>query len=315
VSDVVTFGEVMAAMRADRPLRLGGTLALSVAGSEGNVAIGLSRLGHSVHWVGRVGTDELGALVLRTLRAEGVTVHATVDPSGPTGALVFERRVADRIRVTYLRAGSAATRMTWDDVDDVLTRCAPRVLHVSGITAALGPGPAEAVHEAVRAAHASGVLVSLDVNFRARLGAPEEWARLLAPVLPMAHLVSGSPGELAMVAPGAGGDLPAAAGTLIDLGVPEVLVLGGASGAAVHTADGAVEQPAVEVPVVDTAGAGDGCVAGYLSGLLDGLPVPDRLVRAVTLGAFAVATEGDWEGLPDRAELGLLQEQAGSIQR
>jgi len=67
--DVVTFGETMAALRAQGALRLGGNLGLSVAGAESNVAIGLARLGHRVRWAGRVGADELGALVLRTLRA------------------------------------------------------------------------------------------------------------------------------------------------------------------------------------------------------------------------------------------------------
>ena len=57
---------------------------------------------------------------------------------------------------------------------------------------------------------------------------------------------------------------------------------------------------------VDTVGAGDAFTAGYLSGHLDGLDVADSLRRAVTLGAFAVSTRGDWEGLPRRDELSLL---------
>jgi 2-dehydro-3-deoxygluconokinase len=54
---------------------------------------------------------------------------------------------------------------------------------------------------------------------------------------------------------------------------------------------------------VDTVGAGDAFTAGYLSALLDGLPVEERLRRGVTLGAAAVAASGDWEGLPSRSEL------------
>lgn len=85
--EVVTFGETMAGFRAAGPLRLGGPVQLSVAGAESNVAIGLARLGHRVAWAGRVGADELGALVLRTLRAEGST-SATPAPTrqaGPPG--------------------------------------------------------------------------------------------------------------------------------------------------------------------------------------------------------------------------------------
>jgi 2-dehydro-3-deoxygluconokinase len=291
----------MAAMRADRPLRLGGSLALSIAGSEGNVAIGLRRLGHTVTWVGRVGDDELGALVRRTLRAEGVDVHAAVDVDAPTGALLFEQRLPDVVRVTYLRSGSAATRLSWSDVRDALVM-PPRVLHVSGITTALGAGPREVVHRAVRTAHEAGAVVTLDINYRSRLGSREQWAAALEPVIRLATVVVGTEDELRIV----GG---------VGLGVPEVLVTYGADGAALHTAAGVLEQPAVPVRAVDPVGAGDAFVAGYLSGMLDDLPAADRLRRAVTLGAFAVSTIGDWEGLPDRSELALLDAPPGSALR
>jgi 2-dehydro-3-deoxygluconokinase len=62
-------------------------------------------------------------------------------------------------------------------------------------------------------------------------------------------------------------------------------------------------------------GAGDAFVAGYLSGLLDGLDLAARLDRAVTTGAFAVAAPGDWEGLPTRRELALLQSPPGTTLR
>jgi 2-dehydro-3-deoxygluconokinase len=289
----------MAALRADRPLRLGGSLSLSIAGSEGNVAIGLRRLGHSVAWVGRVGDDELGALVVRTMRAEGVTVHASVDAGAPTGALLFEQRLADVVRVTYLRSGSAATQLSWSDAQDVLSR-QPRMLHVSGITTALGPGPRDAVHRAVQAAHDAGSVVSVDINYRSRLGSREQWAAALQPVIPLATVVFGAADEMDIVD---------------TVGVPEVVVTYGADGAALHTAEGVLEQPAVPVRAVDPVGAGDAFVAGYLSGMLDDLPAADRLRRAVTLGAFAVSTIGDWEGLPDRSELSLLDAPPGSTLR
>ncbi|MGC5291235.1 PfkB family carbohydrate kinase [Micromonospora sp. DT231] len=69
------------------------------------------------------------------------------------------------------------------------------------------------------------------------------------------------------------------------------------------------------VPVVDTVGVGDAFVAGLLSGWLDGVDAPTRLDRAVTTGAFVVATRDDWEGLPDRAELTLLDHGPGGTVR
>ena len=63
---------------------------------------------------------------------------------------------------------------------------------------------------------------------------------------------------------------------------------------------------AISVDVLDTVGAGDGFVAGYISELLAGSKPSARLDTAVRVGAFACLVPGDWEGMPRRSELGLL---------
>lgn len=98
-------------------------------------------------------------------------------------------------------------------------------------------------------------------------------------------------------------------------GVGEVVVKRGARGATVFTADGATDCPARRVDAIDLVGAGDAFVAGYLSGLLNGADIPARLHRAVTTAAFAVATRGDWEGLPTQDELGLFDQPDGTTIR
>ena len=306
--DVLTFGETMGAVRCAGALALGGPAAITVAGAEATVAIGLARLGHDVTWAGLVGDDELGRLVLRTLRAEGVDVgHTGVVAHGPTGLALFEPRVADLIRVAYYRSGSAGSRLHPRDLDTALAQGC-RVLHVTGITSALGPGPAAAVAHAVRAAAEAGATVCLDVNFRSRLWSRTAAAAALQPLLPHVDVLVASDDELGVVT-----DAPPAA--LLDHGIVEVVVKRGAGGARAITASGVMEHVAVSVPVRDTVGAGDAFVAGYLSALLDGQPVAERLHRAVTCGAFAVATAGDWEGLPRRDELDLLAAPSGSTVR
>ncbi|MFD8530308.1 sugar kinase [Streptosporangium canum] len=297
--DVLTFGEAMASLHGSGPLRLGGTLALSVAGAETNVAIGLARLGHIARWAGVVGDDELGRLVVRTLRAEAVDVSAVrVDPGHPTGLLIQESRISDITRVHYYRSGSAGSRLAPGDVTAALADV-PRMLHVTGITPALGPGPRTAVEHAVRRARELGVRVCLDVNHRARLWDTAEASSVLAGLLPYVDVLVASHDELPIVA--AGGPEEA-----LRAGACEVVVKHGAEGAEAWAGTEHVRVPARRVRVASTVGAGDAFVAGYLSGLLDGLPLGARLERAVTLGAFAVASHGDWHGLPARDELGLL---------
>ncbi|MFI5527103.1 sugar kinase [Kitasatospora sp. NPDC051853] len=300
----------MASLRAAGPLHLGGSLGLSIAGAEANVAIGLARLGHRTRWVGVTGADELGRLVLRTLRAEGVDVtHAVTDPA-PTGLVIFEPRIADLTRVAYYRSGSAGSRLAPRHLDAALAEGA-RIVHLTGVTAALGPGPRAAVEAAARA----DATICLDVNYRAKLWSPQAAAEALRPLAPRVDVLVASDDELHLAAPAAAGDEAERVAALLELGVREVVVKRGAAGAETFTADGSVASAAVAVPVRDTVGAGDAFVAGYLSALLDGLPVPGRLARAVTTGAFAVAGAGDWEGLPTRDELGLLDAVPGSTLR
>ncbi|MEU3269780.1 sugar kinase [Saccharomonospora sp. NPDC006951] len=296
MAEVVTIGETMVAMRAEGLLRLGTTLRASIAGAESTVAIGLSRLGHSTRWASRVGRDEPGELVLRTLRAEGVDVSTVEYEEVPTGLILFEQRLPDVTRVQYYRANSAGSRLTAADVDAALTG-EPRLVHVTGITPALGEGPRAAVEAAIDRAGNLGATVSLDVNFRSRLWSAGRAAEVLTPLAREAGVVIGSEEEL---------DLVGGVEGLLASGVGEVVIKQGAEGASARTAGGSWSAPGHRVAVVDSVGAGDAFTSGYLSALLEGLAVPERLARGNACGAFAVATSGDWEGLPTRAELGLL---------
>ncbi|MFE6161020.1 sugar kinase [Streptomyces sp. NPDC056486] len=316
---VLTLGETMVALRGSGPLKLGGSMDVSIAGAESNVAIGLARLGHPTRWAGAVGDDEAGELVLRTLRAEGVDVSgATRDPGAPTGLILFEPRLPEVTRVHYYRAGSAGSRLTASAVERAFTAPgAPRVLHLTGITPALGPSALAACRRAIELAREHGTTVCLDVNFRSRLWSDEESAAVMRSWIPYVDVLIASDDELPLCVPDmtAAGKPSALAEALRAQGVREVVVKLGADGATAYTADGELHAPARPVRAVDAVGAGDAFVAGYLSALLDGADVAGRLDRAVTTGAFAVASHGDWEGAPTRAELGLLGAGPGTVMR
>ena len=315
--DVLTFGEVMLSVQTEGPLAIGGTARLTLAGAEANLAVGLARLGHRVCWAGRLGADEPGRVTLRALRGEGVEVaHATLDPQAPTGAMLREARVADLARVHYWRAHSAASRQRPEHLASALAAGA-RVLHLTGITAALGEGPLACVRTAARHGHEAGWTVVLDVNHRSRLWSAEAAAAALRPLLRHVHVLIASEDELPLVAGSPATAEAERVAALLGSGVREVLVTRGGRGADLYTGErpGGVHAAAAEVPVRDVVGAGDAFCAGYLSGLLDGLGPGERLARATTCGAFAVATQGDWEGLPHRDELRLLDSGPGTTLR
>ncbi|MCX4778201.1 sugar kinase [Streptomyces sp. NBC_01264] len=317
--EVLTFGETMLALRGSGPLRLGGSTDVSVAGAESNVAIGLARLGHAVRWAGAVGEDEAGELVLRTLRAEGVDVSgASRDDGGaPTGLMLTEPRLPEVTRVHSYRAGSAGSRLKACSLERAFTAAPPKVLHLTGITPALSRSARSACALALRLAAEHSALVCLDVNFRSRLWSCEEAAAVLRTWAPSVDVLIASDDELPLcLPPDAPADTALRAKELLALGVGEVVVTLGSAGATAYTDEGrTVHAPARPVRAVDTVGAGDAFVAGYLSAFLDGSTPETRLDRAVTTGAFAVASRGDWEGAPTRAELGLLSAPAGTVVR
>ncbi|MEU9113057.1 sugar kinase [Streptomyces sp. NPDC048483] len=325
--DVFTFGETMVALRGSGPLKLGGTMNVSIAGAESNVAIGLSRLGHRVHWAGAVGDDEAGQLVLRTLRAEGVDVSAaSTDPDAPTGLILFEPRLPEVTRVHYYRAGSAGSRLQASALERAFSAAPPRILHLTGITPALSPAALAAVRRALQLARQHESLVCLDVNYRSRLWTAEEASPVLREWIPFVDALIASDDELPLCLPAdaiAGPEpehdpsaaIAAQATRLLELGVGEVVVKLGADGATAFSGDSSLHRPVQPVRAVDAVGAGDAFVAGYLSALLDGADLAGRLARAVTTGAFAVASPGDWEGAPTRGELGMLGAPPGTVVR
>lgn len=306
MSGVVTIGETMALMAGATPgpLQHSPTMTLGMGGSESNVAIALSRLGVDATWIGKVGSDSLGDLVLREIGAEGVRVAAARDADAATAIMVKERRTPADTRVFYYRNGLAGSRLRIDEVDFDLVRGAS-LLHVTGISPALSPSMAEVIDEAIRVAKDAGVTVSFDLNFRGKLWSREQAGEAYRRILPHVDLAFGGDDEAA-IALGRTDEPLALAHGLIALGAGQAVVKLGAAGA-VAVIDGVeYEQAAVPIVPVDTVGAGDAFVAGYLAEYLAGAPVATRLETAATVGAYACLTHGDWEGLPRRAELASL---------
>lgn len=300
--DVVTLGEVLVGLDSGGGrIEAARTLSKSVGGAESNTAIGLARLGHGVAYIGRVGDDPLGREVVRTLRGEGVDVSRLVrDVSRPT-ALMLKERWDSRVSVHYYRAGSAGSGLEVADVDlDLVARA--RLLHVTGVTLALGQGPRKAALAAASAARTAGVAVSLDANFRHKMAAPEELVNQFQELAPLADHVLLSWSEAVVCAGSA--DEAAVHAYARALAAPTVVVKG-PHGGAVAFVDGELVARVEPVPVavVDPVGAGDGFAVGYLHGLLSGDGVAARLATGAWVAGRAVSHLGDYEGLPLAHEL------------
>ncbi|MEO7399474.1 MAG: sugar kinase [Polaromonas sp.] len=305
--DVITFGEAMMLLVADRPGPLEQAQAFykRTAGAETNVAIGLARLGLKVGWASRLGTDSMGRYLLAAMRGEGIDCsHVICDASQKTG-FQFKGKVIDGSdpQVEYHRQGSAASHMGVADIDEAWLLSA-RHLHATGVFAAISATTLPAARKTMEIMRAAGRSVSFDPNLRPTLWASTDVMR--AAINDLATLAD-------WVLPGleeglilTGESTPEGVARFYrQRGARLVVVKLGAAGAWFDSdSAGTGHVPGFPVnEVVDTVGAGDGFACGVISALLDGLSVPEAVKRGAWIGARAVQVLGDSEGLPTRAEL------------
>jgi 2-dehydro-3-deoxygluconokinase len=169
VVDVVALGESMVTFLPTRPGRLADVPSFdrAIGGAESNVACVLASAGHTARWVSRVGADGFGDHLVAEIGSYGVdTGHVVRDPARPTG--VYFRTAGDRAddthEVAYYRTGSAASAMSPATVDLRAVRAA-RILHLTGITAALSPD-CRALLTDLTSPAPGRPLISFDINYR-----------------------------------------------------------------------------------------------------------------------------------------------------
>ncbi|MBN9201376.1 MAG: sugar kinase [Microbacterium chocolatum] len=308
---MVAIGETMGLVVNDRPGPLSSSRAhtASFGGAESNVAIALSRLGVSTAWISRLGNDPFGELILRELAAEGVATVTVTDTQRPTGFMHKHRRTTLAATVTFWRAGSAASALSPSDVPDELIVDAD-LLHLTGILPGLSDTACEAALHAAHVARASGTAISFDINHRSKVWTGRNPRAIYLELIRLADVVFAGEDEAALVVEGS---TPAElANALHNLGPNECIIKLGAAGAISRVGSDTLAQPAFPVDAIDTVGAGDAFVAGYLSARLDEASPADRLARGALAGALACLTTGDWEGAPTRAELASLTASEGT---
>ncbi len=297
---ILCVGDPLVALLPSTPTRLDQTdqLSIHVGGAEVNTAVGLARLGVSSRWLGRVGADRLGQLVVRTLQQEGVDTSLIVtDPDAPTGLYLREWQPDGVRRPFYYRAGAAGSRLQATDWPESVH---PTALHITGITPALSPEAATAIDAMVERARSLGCLISFDPNYRPALWPSVDVARhVIGGLAARADLVLMSEDDAELLV---GSRDPVWVLTAIQ--ADQVVFKRGADGAIARRGKEILEQPAhlVDDPI-DPVGAGDAFNAGFLAGSLAAASLTDCLQLGAFCGAMTVLQIGEHSGAPYRAEL------------
>lgn len=185
MSHFVAFGEIMARMAPAGFLRLQqvlpGSLDVTFAGAEANVAASLAMLGCPVRFVTALPDNAITDACVVNLRGLGIdTSFIRKADKGRFGIYFVETGANQRpSRVTYDREYSSISQAHPDDFDWTAIFRDAHWLHLTGITSALSKSAAETTLEAAKQAKAAGLSVSCDINFRAKLW---RWDSSLSPL-------------------------------------------------------------------------------------------------------------------------------------
>lgn len=285
-----------------------GRAVVATGGAVSNTGIALHRLGLRVLLVGRVGSDEFGAIVRDRLRREcGDAAAIGVDPAGTTSySIVVSPPGVDR---TFFHCPGANDEFDGTDVtDDMLDRASALHLGYPPVMRRLFAEDGCALEALVRRARDRGVRTSLDmaVADAASESAHASWERILRRTLPHVDAFVPSWDDMVFALgvpehPTGRGDLADLASTLLGWGAAVVVLKLGEQGVYVRTRDRELLAPCFRVDVAGTTGAGDATAAGFLAGWLRGASLEESATLAVAVGACCVEATDSTSGIRDLA--------------
>lgn len=257
-------------------------------GAEANLVSYAALVGVRARWVSRLGKDQAGDIIEAELVARGVDVVAARDASRQTALCIKDSRDGV-VTMRYYRSDSAAT--AFDGVES-LALDNTAWLHLTGIDLALSEQTRAATIALARAAVQVGTRVSFDVNYRPALWtSPEECWNACQEIFPLADLIFIGDDEAEILLP----DVPWAKARKSMLRCPGQILIykRGSLGAEFVTDRESGFVPALDVPVIETTGAGDALAAGVVVGLLRDQSIEQSLVLGVKFAALAIQTHRD----------------------
>jgi 2-dehydro-3-deoxygluconokinase len=301
--DVVTFGEAMIRLAPPDFERLeqASMVRISVGGSELTVAAGVARLGLSSAWVSRLPKNALGRMAQNKAREFGVdTRHIVWSKEDRMGLYFVEYGASPRASgVVYDRGHSAISLIQPGEVDWEGAFEGARWFHTTGITPALSDSAAAVTDAALRAAKHKGLMISYDLNYRAKLWSQDKARAVQEPFLRLVDVLITTEEDIERVLSIKGEDYKQAARQVAErFGLKAIAItLRGTPSvwrntwsAFAYAGGNLIEDVAYDIEIVDRLGGGDNFTAGFIYGYLT-----DGVERAVRLGtAFSALKQTSW---------------------
>ena len=303
--DIVTFGETMIRLTPPNYQRLEQTHSFDVgiSGAELNTATGLARLGMRTAWVSRLVDSPMGRMIANKAREQGVDTSQIVwAKDGRVGIYYYEMGASTRAsQVIYDRANSAISQLqpgevNWDPIFE-----GARAFHISGITPALSASCAEASREAISAAKKAGCVVSLDINYRARLWTKQAARECISGLLKDVTILFTTLDEASAVLGLEGSAEDVACAIAAQWKVPVVAITLREAPSVLHNiwrslalSEGKFYTGrTIDLELIDRMGSGDSYDAGFLYGYLTG-DLNKAVAYGDALAAIKHSVPGDY---------------------
>lgn len=311
---VVCFGEMLLRLspQGQIPLAQAGSLAIDVGGAEANVAAALASLGVPTRMVSVVPDNPLGRKAIAAMGAAGSDTRFIAKQPGRIGLYFFEPPAGPIAgRVTYDRVGSSFALADPSSIRIAEALEGAGLLHMSGITPALGPNGVALARAAVAAARAAGVPICFDGNYRANLwdawdGDPRS---ILAELMAQATLMIGNHRDISLLLgktfSGDGPDRRREASEAAFAAFPDLQLIASTArhvktasthhlSARIDLRESHWQTDEVRIEnIVDRIGTGDAYAAGMLRSWLAGGSAQDMAKSGLALAALKHGIPGD----------------------
>ena len=304
MTDILAIGEVLVEFNQTGDGD-GRTYLQGFGGDTSNALIAAVRQGAKGSYFTRLGDDEFGRMCIRLWSEEGVdAADVVIDSNAPTG-IYFVRHGKDGHTFSYLRAGSAASRMQPSDIPKRLIEHA-KFLHVSGISQAISASATDAVFDAIRTARRGSVKVAYDPNLRLKLWPLDRARAIILATIPLTDYFLPSLDDVRLVS---GLDDPASIVDWCHLqGAKTVVLKLGREGSLVSYNDRRTPISAFPVDAVDATGAGDCFDGSILARLAAGADAVSAARWASAAAALTTTGFGAVAPLPTAAQVASFME-------
>jgi len=275
---------------------------MDISGDALNVALQISKLGHSSKYISRVGTDLFGARVMDICRKYKIDAsNVILDPAHKTGLVfvIFDEKGDHRF--IYKRENSASANYSIEDAKKV-NLDEVKIFHLSGISQAISKSSLEASFYLMEICKSKRIKISYDLNYREPLWNKDYFSSIARYTLnKYADIVLLTYEEAKTL--GISKEPKKIVEEILAYG-PELVALKlGEKGCLIGNTEKIIPGKPIKVHVVDTVGAGDAFAAAVITSILEEMDSEKIANYANLVASFVCKSEGATEGQPTKADL------------